>query len=74
MATVRGDPYAAAGKPLFQVWDDLAARGKDEADQILFRQAHPRERAAADGVIRLAIVLVLRNVLPQRHVLLKSSW
>ena len=34
-ATVGGDPYAAAGKPLFQVWDNLAARSEDEADQVL---------------------------------------
>jgi hypothetical protein len=73
---VGGNPDAAAGKPLLQVWDNFAGWAEDEADQILLGQAFPRERATADGVFRLALCLKLwlSNVLPQRLSLLKSFW
>jgi hypothetical protein len=73
---VGGHPNPAAGEPFLQVGDDFAVRRKDEADQILLGQALTRERAAADGVSRLALGLRLwlSNVLPQRLSLPKSVW
>ena len=63
-------------EPFLQVGDNFAGWGEDETDQILLGQAHPRERAAADGISRLALRLKLwlSNVLPQRLSLLKSFW
>src|SRR4029079_15459797 len=67
-------PDATAGQALLEIGDDLALWREDEADQLLFRPPRTRERAGANGFVRLPTLMAhdFRQILLQPHSLL--SW
>src|SRR4051794_3396573 len=70
-----GEPHPAAWQLLLDVRDDHPIRGEHEADQLVLGPKRAGDRTTADGVRRLAILLLLslRRRLPQTPGLLALS-